>query len=190
MAKNNSPPLVEITECPNDVIIPTNPTPVTVIPGSSPPPTLTRPAYVMQQPDQTTPQCEGCQQCNTYTYHDSTCDSARNDYVASPAPSSSQIVPSQCTTTVQTDVTGSDRLKGMLVLPACVVSSIPAVFPILAVTCTPSACAPDQACVTDVQQSNSDAPVQLLSPECQSVPSHSQAHGNTSGGGRHYCQDA
>ena len=55
-----------------------------------------------------------------------------------------------------------------------------------AVTTTPSDCTPDQTCVTEVQQSSSDASVQLLSPEHQSVSSHCQAHGSTSGGGRHH----
>ena len=51
-----------------------------------------------------------------------------------------------------------------------------------AVTTTPSDCTPDQTCVTEVQQSSSDASVQLLSPEHQSVSSHCQAHGSTRGG--------
>ena len=59
----------------------------------------------------------------------------------------------------------------------------------LRVLCPQYPCAPDQTCVADVQQSGSDAPVQLLSPECQSILSHCQANGSTSGGGRHLWHD-
>ena len=186
LVEDVSPQLVQIIEQPNDYISPTNPTSITVIPGSSPTPTQTRPAYTRQQPCQTTVHREGCQPCPTNMYFDSTCDHARTDYVPSPVLSTSQVVPSRCFTTVQTCATGLDGLKGaMLVLPACAVCPIPST----AVTSTTSVSTPDQTCVTDVRQSGSDNPVQLVSPECQSVPSHSQAHGSTSGGGRHHGHD-
>jgi hypothetical protein len=120
------PPLVQITECPNNVIIPTNPISVTAIPGNLPSPTQTRPACTRQQPYQTTPQRGGCQQCPIKMFSDSTCDSACTNYEASTTPSSPQIQTSQSTTTVQSCVTGLDGLRGaMLALPACVMSSIP-----------------------------------------------------------------
>ena len=55
-----------------------------------------------------------------------------------------------------------------------------------ALNCIASDSTPAQTCV---QQSYSDTTVQLVSPECQSVHSHSQAHGSTSGGGRHHWHD-
>ena len=57
-------------------------------------------------------------------------------------------------------------------------------LPSSAQNCTTSESTPPQTCVTDVQEINSDTTVQPVSPECQSVPSHGQAHGGTSGGGR------
>jgi hypothetical protein len=60
------------------------------------------------------------------------------------------------------------------------------VIPSAALNSIASDSAPAQTCVTDVQQSYSDTTVRLVSPECQSVHSHSQAHGSTSGGGRHH----
>ena len=66
--------LVQISELMNDNIIPTNPNSVTVIHGSSPPPTQTRPAYKRQQPYQITAQREVCHQCPSNMYFDSTCD--------------------------------------------------------------------------------------------------------------------
>ena len=75
-SRNDSPPLVQITECPNNVIIPTNPISVTAIPGNLPSPTQTRPACTRQQPYQTTPQRGGCQQSPIKMFYDSTCDSA------------------------------------------------------------------------------------------------------------------
>ena len=68
LVEDVSPQLVQIIEQPNDYISPTNPTSITVIPGSSPTPTQTRPAYTRQQPCQTTVHREGCQQCPTNMY--------------------------------------------------------------------------------------------------------------------------
>jgi hypothetical protein len=62
-------------------------------------------------------------------------------------------------------------------------------IPSAALNCIASDSTPAQTCVTDVQQSYSDTTVQLVSLECQSVHSLSQAHGSTSGGGRHHWHD-
>ena len=69
--------------------------------------------------------------------------------------------------------------------PTCVPPNIPSA----AQDCTTSIGTPAQTCVTDVQQSSGNTTVQLMSPEWWRALSHGQAHGSTSGGGRHHWHD-
>ena len=69
--------------------------------------------------------------------------------------------------------------------PTCVPPVIPSITQV-----TPTASTPDLTCVTDLQQITGDTQVQLMSPECQSVQCHGQAHGSASGEEGHHWHDS
>ena len=153
--------------------IPTNMFSVSADPSHLPLPNHTSQYDTSQQPLQSDVQTGRCQQHHLATDQDSQ-PSADMSHLCLDTCVPLLYLPDQCSL-IERSHAG----------PTCVPPTIPSA----AQDCTTSDGTPAQTCVTDVRQFSGDTPVQLMSPECQMVFGHGQAHGSTSGGEGHHWHD-